>query len=368
MNFRNIFGFKLELFDKRHLKKKLVILASLFLLGCQSSIDLAGEHHALVFNKWRSLYAYAAGDLVNRQLIVVAKLGIDIESDIRMFKLTDIRLAQQEKNTDINLLQPTFEHKYICIPICMQLAEFYSGQGSNNETLLTEYFSKHEYELFKFYGEISLLNDQLISLKNINDTHITTYLTWLAMENKSFDTLPTFVSYLKTSLSVDNYIAFINDAARVYSLVITPEVTEGGLIDNIGVPHESLLWAQLNETAVPHESLIWTPVNDTELMNGLGLNNNQEKNELYWKEIRKKPVNIGDTVCIFENNSFGVISEINGASVTVNLVGIMEIVVDGLPAEAKAGEIFFLDENHIFLPMSVTKKYQVEEVASCNIA
>jgi hypothetical protein len=307
-----------------------------------------GEAHKLVFDKWQSLANYAAGPLLSTKLVLVAKLDLVSIDDEQQFKLSAIKLAKKETYFDINLLHPSFEYKYICNPQCIQLTEFLSNDKNFGNTLLDNYFSKHEFELFKFYGAIALLNDRFLAMQQANPNRVSVYLDWLVKQDKEFATVKEFSQYLVQAVSDEGFLTFINEPLNFYASLAQER-------------EDDQLQQYSAEDVIENERQHWYSGSTPDQLLVM-----QPPPFILPSELSSGSFNIGDTVCSFNDNKVGVISEIRGRNIQVQLVGQIQSLVDGQTLAANMGDIFNSEITPYFSSINENKVFTEQEIALCN--
>jgi hypothetical protein len=341
---------------KQYLKKNLLILvlALSSLSGCQSQLDIAGQDHALVVKKWQELAKYTDKSTFNNPFIIVGKLAVDRQSEDHKFVLTDIHFTQEETHFELNLIRPSFENKYICMPVCLQLTEYFSN-NQDNTTMLYRYFEQQEFELFKFYGDVVLQNDSINELLAFSPVAATQYINWLIRKEQKFQDLVSLTAFLKVALTKENIILFLNTPDDFYMDLLT---NSQNMLD------ESNVW-NLNDVTADTDNWTNTPTEDEAFLtlNRLG----QELRVQNWLEIKDNALAIGDQVCSFEKNEFGVVTEIIGNKVQVRLVGKLIKLIDGSQASTRPGDIYNREIQHNFTSISSDEVYQASAIALCEI-
>lgn len=194
-----------------------VFLCCFIVFGCQSRLDVAGGEHKVVTEKWMELSKYAESNLDDYDVTITARLAI---KENKKFKLTHFKVNTLPTRQDINLLAPSFDNKYICSPLCFQLIEYVNGLGENGSTLLTNYFDRHEFELFKFYGDIQLLNKQITKLAKYDQRLLKSYLTSLAHQGASFELAKEFVQFLTAALTISAMENFKDNPEILFSHIL----------------------------------------------------------------------------------------------------------------------------------------------------
>jgi len=404
---------------------KVFFILCFLLVGfsCQSTLDVAGDEHKTVTEKWRALSTYAESNIDNYGVTVTARLAITAENK---FKLTHYQISKDPSRQDIDLLAPNFEYKYICLPVCYQLIEYVNFSGEDGNTLLTNYFDRHEFELFKFYGDIQLLNKQLAKLANYDQRLLKSYLTSLAYQSTIFETAKEFTQFLTAALTPAALEGFSDNPEELFSHFLKNyQVINGGQWP--GVSNEEDKWASVskehnewtddskeqdewadvskeqnewaddskeqdewadvskeqNEWSVSTESpelawstkltvlpeALWLKATPAQKYSADGLestdNNTSDTNQLSWQSAKVSPIIIGHNVCSYKESYFGVVVAISFEQVIVNLLGQAKIINEGVVYPASAGDLFTLNENLYFSPITEKRTFERSDVASC---
>jgi hypothetical protein len=338
------------------LKKNIsVLLLAIFsLFGCQSRLDVVGQDHALVVKKWQELAKYTDKSTTNNPFIIVGKLAVDRQSEVHKFVLTDIHLTQEENHFELNLIRPSFDNKYICMPVCLQLTEYFSN-NQDNTTMLYRYFEQQEFELFKFYGDVVLQNDSINELLEFYPVAATQYINWLIRKEQKFQDLVSLTAFLRGALTKENIILFLNTPDDFYMDLLT---------NSQNMLNKSNVW-NLNDATAETDNWTNTATVDEAFLtlNRLG----QELRMQNWLEIQDNALAIGDQVCSFEKNEFGIVSEIIGNKVQVRLVGKLIKLVDGSQVSTRPGDIYNREIQHSFTSISRDEVYQASTIALCEI-
>jgi hypothetical protein len=185
--------------------------AMLVLISCQTALQIAGSDHKLVAAKWNALAEYAQSNIVAYGVTVSARLVIERQDDKEVFKLDSIKFSTDVSVREFNLLTPSFEHKYICLPQCFQLLEYVNFNGESGATLLVDFFNQHEFELFQFYGDLVILSNSLRDLAAKDQPLLKAYLRSLALKNQQFDSTKTFISFLEEMLTEKALAEFLEN-------------------------------------------------------------------------------------------------------------------------------------------------------------
>jgi hypothetical protein len=303
----------------KYCKRALVFGLSLSLLpGCQTPVKHAGNEHRLVVDKWRELSKYAESELVKYKFLVNAKLTLIKDEDENVnedkYQLTDITLSASEDNFNINLLWPSFNSKYVCSPVCKQLEEYTNTKEREGSTLLDRFFTKHGFELFKFYGELYHLNWQIIELESIQIDSVELFLSSIVNKKQNFATLGEFSQYLTENITADAFTEFIND----------PLSTLYNEDDEIELIDETALWlTDSTETALwLTDSILKSVKKDSQL-------------------VQHQASNVGDQVCTYQQNTYGNIISIKDQNAAVMVIGQAKQFTDGIIGDYDNGYLFY---------------------------
>jgi hypothetical protein len=339
-----------------------LVILFLCLTSCQTTLQKAGQSHALTFQKWQALAQYAgASQLTNHpSIFIVGELKIDSSGKENKFVLTNIKLSSKETQFQINLLHPQFESKYICAPQCLQLTE-YLEQAAEGNTMLTRYFNEHEFELFKFYAEVFSLDEIIKEKFSSSGEHFEHYMNWVINQQLNSEDITTFIVHLKRIFSDEEYVSYTAKPEQVYSHLVQSATKRGLGIE----PSETVLWTDTNTENQP-EMILW---NLTEEHNdGINLAEiNIEPNARI--KLADTDVEPGDLVCSSVNNEFGSVVEIRGSNILLDLIGERLNYLDGVSIAIRPSEIF--NSNIITsykLVENGIKTFDNSQVVKCDIA
>jgi hypothetical protein len=377
------------------------------LSSCQTRLNIAGDKHKTVAAKWYALANYTQSDVVNYGVSITAELGIELINQKEAFKLTNFKISNKVKRQDINLLSPVFEQKYICIPLCFQLLEYVNFSGIDGATLLDNFFSEHEFELFQFYGDMVLLNPLLESLAEKDPILLSVYLQSLAYKGTTFDSIEAFTLFFEESLSTAAFENFVNNPVDIYAQQLqdyqaTPSaywsnianieqdgwipdtvnsgelLTEGSSQTEENLQPESLWDAGLSSAP----EIIWqleSTLVDTSDLKPLSIMNDKsiidritpyQKHlttavEQLWEEARALNILVGQNVCSYRENLFGQVLAITSGSIEVNLLGQAKVIKDGVITTPKDGSLLDSNLELYFIPLIDRKTFPKEAVVSC---
>jgi hypothetical protein len=341
----------------------LLILSMLFVMGCSSNLQQAGQDHALVFEKWQALSEYAGDTFVDEQIQIVGKLIVEPNDSGNKFILTDFRLTHNENPYQINLRNPQFQNKYICNGPCVQLTE-YLILDNQDATMLTRYFSQSEFKLFELYGDIFTLKSQISQMKLISEQHYEHYLNWLISDMSSFDDIDTFRDFLKQSFTRDAFIKFIQTPTARYSKYISNNGDSNDGIssdDFTNAPNTNWI-----KNAVPQETEVWMSTIQGRLLDFdakyLAFTEKVDSDVSQQSNIS---ISVGDMVCERQGNEFGHVSAIMGTELTVSMLGRAVIIQDGIFTSVTQTNVFSGKEQTIYRPNEGSKVYSIEQIGAC---
>jgi hypothetical protein len=353
----------------KFMKRNLLLgFALTLIISCQTPIDRAGNNHKIVTEKWYELSKYAESRLQNYGVTITAKLGIN---NLGQYQLVDIRLNTKETLFNINLLTPIFDYKYICAPVCIQLVEYKNSSNLSGYTLLTSYFDKHEYQLYKFYGEVMLINNEIKQLELINHNILPDYLNVISKQEKAFNSPSEFIEYLRSSLTQQAFLSYIDSP-------IDPTIPDLSLLGNEVTNwkkrtiEETSSWK--NNTAEEQylsPDSIWLSKGLTEderisLTSIETFNSRLNINsEDIWDEIRHVNIKKNDTVCSYAENMFGRVIYIQGNVIKVLVQGQAKKTNDNIISNPQKGFLFKLKQTINFTPLYGYKDFQRSNIALC---
>jgi hypothetical protein len=336
----------------------------LSITGCQTKLGVAGDNHKTVTAKWGELGRYAESEIGQYGVTITAKLKHEYMTKKTEFTLWDIQLAISETSFDIDLLVPSFEDKYICTPVCYQLTEYQPNLDITGNTLLTEYFTNHEFELFKFYGDLLLLNKNLSILKNENPLLLNKYLNWLAENAKSFSDFNEFSHYLNATLTPAAMAKFVNlrsvyTQERLSTFLPTPD--KKWTDDNLDPPDKK--WTDDNfDSPDKNWELSKFELNKANMQNeGIVMYNTGNKS------LSIKKLKIGTQVCTITENYFGNLKNIDGSEYIVNIRGQAKLEIDGAIFDAPKGTILSPSSQVSFLPLDKLMSFNRDELKQCEL-
>jgi len=370
------------------------LIFTISLFSCQSQLDIAGEEHKTAAEKWYALANYTQSDLTKFGVTITAQLSVVEET--QTFKLTNFKINNNETRRDINLLAPYFESKFICKSECYQFLEYVNENEVKGETLLSHYFSQHEFQLFKLYGDIVILNESLQNLAKINTPLLPSYLKYLSEQNISFTEPKDFILYLEMALSEKSFSAFLANPKGLYREFLENYNMQPNTGWSNDTNKETSMWSsneqsepdyQLEFTLEGEESKSWssesispslkwstngktTVTKDWEVQhsedalwsNDIGL---KEKEVSLWKAAKKLPIVVGQNVCSYEDNFFGVVVSIDNDKVEVLLLGQAKMIKDGVVESIAKGSLFQSNGEFYFFPESGKQIFSTSEVATC---
>lgn len=363
-------------------------------VSCQSPRDIEGEKHKITVDKWRELSRYSSSVLVNHGVFVSAKLSVFYENKYPRYQLTDISLANKEKVFSINLTYPSFENKYICTPVCAQLTEYMEVDSESSYTLLNQFLSNHEFELFDFYGKLYELNRRIERLEGLSSEQLSHYFSFLVTQNDSFANLKDFTQFLREKLTEQALKDYIRNPNRlVKSQTINPaQFLTADHSWQVGPTKDSQGWQMNNTEELEH----WVvgPTLDSELwVVGPNLESEQWKvgqneeidlreqvsgykataespniysqNDKFSRQPNKLIASKNDLVCSYSMNMFGHLVSMNDAQVEVSLIGEAKLLEDGVVKSPEKGFLHNQVGNVTFLPLSGVRSFDRSDIFVC---
>lgn len=347
------------------------------LIGCQSQLAKTGQSHKLAVDKWQALANYATSELVNHDVTITARLQLTQKGMNVGHNLVDIKLSTVEHMDEINMLSPQFLMKYACHSQCALLAEYVPAPFMLEHSLLINYFSDYEFELFKFYADIMLLNERINHLAELNPELVTIYLKAIVNRNIDFNSLSEFSAFLESMLSTDKIAMFAENQKillngtpwgdkfnkRWKMLAAIPDtlwqVTASSAEDlwQLKTPTAEDLW-QL-DTPQPSDSWqIFSPFSDAQLT---------ASKTTDWYNAQKSIYKVGDSICSFNDNIFGVVSAMYANNVSVTAIGQAKLINDGIVSESTKGILFVPEEDIYFAPLDEVRTFNKDDLAVCEI-
>jgi len=379
-------------FNVNHFYKKVILFfCVLTLTACQSKMAIDGKKHQTAGEKWVALAQYSSSTLDQYGIKITTSLSVDERDSAINFILGDIRLSNKETNFTINLLAPSFENKYICTPICVQLVEYSKFSDNDSSTLLSKYFSKHEFELFKFYSDLFILEDQLKLLAQINNELLDDYLLWLSRNNISMKTFSEFTQFFSNKLTEKSFESYIREPNR------QGDVAPNMFTENLDKKSQGLfvteeqhwsnkkfnspeddwsdkpfnspeaIWLKKegnNEIKYLSPDDLWT-IKTNLLQEKLSLTKANKHN--LWLELKKIPLKTGDVACTFQDNYFGVVDSISSQQVTIAIRGQSKKITDGVIFDVDSGELFKSNSIVSFIPKNESIVFSIHDVTRCFI-
>lgn len=374
----------------------LVIFLTLMVSSCQSNLEIAGDKHQTSTEKWHALAKYSSTTLAPFNLIITAKFDHSNISSKMAVRFTEVKLSNRTTPFNINLIEPSFSNKYICTPLCSQLTEYLQENNNriSDDTLLSLYFKKHEFELFQFYSDMFILGDQLERLAKENPDNLYNYLQWISKSELSANSLIAFTLLLNEKLTVEKYQDFINNPPIIYPSVETNIVAspENNWLENNSIPPEVALlsqssssidesgtqqenpspdddWVAQSEIASPESTFpneLWeiSPL-VSENKHWAPMNNSPSKN---WFEPADNKLEIKDTVCSYNENYFGIVQSISQEEIHVWVLGQAKIKQDDIVSNPESGELFKEKIKSIFIPINKLKTFSLSDISLCELS
>lgn len=342
------------------------------LCSCQSSLQKLGQKHKTSLEKWHELAKFSESEISSFNINLLATFSVNNQSE-NLYELDNFRLSASEGFFDINLLKPSIANKFVCQPACKQLSELIIFDGKNRGVLSNLYFNQKEFDLFKFYGDLYLLNKNIDFLNQYPKPLINKYMLFLANQNQRFSNVNDFLSYLKLVLNKKAFSAFVNDPSKRFDAIDTN-------------PLESVAWVQnalsdVSETNAQGsiESLLWIKDEISNSETSIWVSDQVPDSEsLKWNEfdatstIKDRVSNfeafyIGDIVCHGPSNSFGLVNKIQGRNATVQLAGEFRDLVEGILVTPSPNDILKMTGTINFIKLDQLRTYSIDEIEKCNV-
>jgi hypothetical protein len=356
---------------KLWLSRLLVLAGSVVLLfACQTELKIAGNNHQLVGAKWRALAVYAESKLIKHGITISAKLVVVNSEGNEEFRLRKIKFSYSADVFNVDLLVPSFEQKYVCDPKCYQLLEYKSGDGRSGETMLTHFFNQHEFELFKFYGDLVLLSEKLETVHRSSGALLGYYLKSLTDEKYSFESTEDFIAFLDKALNEESFVSFINDpnsqnSSFLKSYAVSPD--DGWDLDTDVALELNSTNSENGENLTIEEDDIWlsSDIDSPEVVFYQAIVNEQENTINSWLNAKSLPIEIGENVCSYENNLFGIVTSLTNQDVVVELLGQGKMLTEGILQDLPSGGLFSNYEGFSYIPMADSISLSIVDVATC---
>lgn len=410
------------IFSRQRIARTLVLFNSFLLLSCQSALDVAGNTHQSVEAKWRALSAYAESKLLKYGVTVKADLIVERQKNQAMFNLRNIGFSLKATRRELDLLNPSFEQKYICLPECYQLLEYTDLDGQSSGTMLSNFYLKYEFELFQFYGDLVLLSAQLEELKEYNAVLLNPYLTSLTQSKYSFESIKSFTVFLMEVLTLESYQRYIDNPDVLLTdflegYFISPDKawnvaenaklsftgnSENSIINNDDQIFKSDVSQFSNPVEINGPEKMWVPDeknspdtmwNNEEVLDNKGWLDNDElsivyltwleqseksaemsifsnlpkADESFWLEARKLPIVLATMVCSFQENFFGKVISIGDDEVEVALIGKGKTLKQGILGNLPSGSLFSATTAISFIPLNDNVYLNKNDIAPCMI-
>jgi hypothetical protein len=356
---------------KLWLSRLLVLAGSAVLLfACQTELKIAGDNHQLVGAKWRALAVYAESELIKYGITISAKLVVVNNEGNEEFRLREIKFNYSADVFNVDLLAPNFEQKYVCDPECYQLLEYRSSNGQSGETMLTHFFSQHEFELFKFYGDLVLLSEKLELVHRSSGVLLNHYLKSLTVDKYTFESTEAFIAFLEKALNEESIYSFINDpnsqnSSFLKDYAVSPDTAwnldPDSVLESISKTTES------SDVLAIEDDELWLSVDidSPEVVFYQATENMQENTENSWRSAKLLVIEIGQNVCSYENNLFGIVNSINNQEVVVDLLGQGKMLSEGVLQDLPSGGLFSNLEGFSYIPRTDSISLRMTDVATC---
>jgi hypothetical protein len=342
--------------------KYVFLILSLFLVGCQSTLEGVGQEHAKEVKKWQELARYAGNELKHLGLTITTGVQINQSTEQTTYSLIRIQLNQDANHTEIDLLSPEFAEKFSCSKECQRLG-LYDSNFAKQETQLTSFFFAKEGSFFEFYGRLTQLNEILAYYRASSPAILKKYLTLMLNRRQVFNSLSAFLDDLEKHVTEDKLIAFtksgfVSPVTDRASSTFLHDVTANFPIDDEDV--SDLSFPDDNWNVIPGHD--WSVMPD----------DNWVSNTLYtkhesWEQAKKNNIQVGSIVCTFSDNSFGVVEELKVNEVTLKIIAQARVMIDGMKIYPRSGHLFSAVDSFYFVKGSLKDTYSRSDIAACNI-
>jgi hypothetical protein len=373
------------------------VLILILISACSNQIDNAGDNFKVSLDKWEALTQFSESFLEKTSMKVV--VSIKNNSGLNNgFKLSDFRLSLSESASDINLLSPNITSKYLCNVNCVYFSELVGLKNEKLDVISNIYFEANEFEFFEFYSKLYLLNVKVEKYTQVNEPLFLRYLEWLSLNGPPINDINVFIIYLEQVFEEKSFLDFLNDPNKRFVAIDNspPENkswTRSDLLLNKKWTDEITSWDNSPPPIMPWENshtpvMPWensrTPVmpwknSHTPVMpwensrtpfmpwenNALAdLAMDVGKNAPI-KSLQPALIDIGDLVCI--GDQFGIVSQITGKKIEVDLRGELRVLDNGILSVAKANNMLKLSENIDFIKLNRTQFFYYTELVECDV-
>lgn len=359
-------------------KQVMTLLLLCLITACATPIKIAGEKHRIATEKWKALSTYTSSELPSLGFTVTAKLGVTTIENKTELDFSNIKLATQANQLSLDLLLPDFKDKYMCNPVCSHFTEYdtlYSVQG---RTLLDRYLTQQEFKLFSFYSEMFVLNDALQTLQQENSELLYYYLNYLSLVQEDVSSLDELTSFLKENLSLSNYRTFIRDPQAQYKSLVNNSLSSNNSNHNLSSGNKRKdNWSHKFFAKDPSSN--WNTFASTEPNSQWDTSTKVPEQAVWqissarnianssWNDVKNIHLKVGELVCSYRENYFGMVEETSGNQVNVFIQGQVQQYLDGTLTNYKPGILFEPVENIAFLPLAESRLFDLNDVAPCDI-
>lgn len=328
------------LWAQRMFKPFVLVTLAIACTGCQ--LTSAPEVNRFVEDRaiWQQQAKVISSGLNNFGITVEARVQVVSEEPNKRYELTDIKLIDQMRHSELDLLRPNFSAAYDCNSRCMNLSAVDNSAASLGSPL-SDLLDSQRTQLSEFYKQMQELNQRISWYQNESPEVLVKYLRYLVRENHKAANLAEFVSYLDNALSAEKLASFITSnftSTKSANTLIGPAVETGAMAQTQNkkrrVDAAMADWMDLEEMT-----------GDQKLHNQLLEQKEQSLAGSYskktrWRTAKKETLTLGATACTFSSNEFGIVYKIDRNQVTLELLGEAQILVDGIKQTPEAGYFY----------------------------
>ncbi|AEP30355.1 hypothetical protein [Brumicola nitratireducens] len=359
----------------------LVVALFTVLNACTSHIEQVGEKHKEAAQKWKEMANYVSSDLPEFGYTITADIQLNQSASGKQFELTNIQFATNQQTSTLDLLRPQFEFKYICIDSCVQLTEYtqtnlqFDEQAIKNVqegSFLAKQLQRYEFELFDFYAALFVLNDNLMNLVTRDQSSFDSYLYYLVDQDFQAKTFKEFSAYAKKVLSLSAFNEYLTDPVVQYQSTYnrlygrpTPSDTvkfkglvtaDERLIKNTDfITEDELMIANASLISEDQASKTWQEPATVTLV------------QSHWSVVNQLPITLGNTVCSYAQNYFGIVKSMGEQDVSLLVQGQAKQFADGVLLDIEQGSLFSSAMQVSFVPMAEDLVLLKSDLAPCTL-
>tara|TARA_R110001583_G_scaffold9788_2_gene45932 strand:- start:47601 stop:48707 length:1107 start_codon:yes stop_codon:yes gene_type:complete len=356
-----------------------VLILILLISACSNQIDNAGDDFKVSLDKWEALTRFSESFLEKTSMKVV--VSINNNSGVNNgFKLSGFRLSLSESASEINLLRPNITSKYLCNVNCVYLSELVRLKNKELDVISNIYFETNEFEFFDFYSKLYLLNVKVEKYTKVNEPLFLRYLEWLSLNSPPINDINLFIAYLEQVFEEKSFLDFVNDPSkRFVSIDNFPQENKSWthsdlLLNNEwsdevtswdSSPPPTMPWDSRPPPAMPWDSspppaMPWENNSFSDIEMAIGQNTPI-------KVQQPSFIDISDVVCIGEFNQFGIVTQIIGNNIEVEIRGELRVFTNGVLSRADANSILKLSGKIYFIDINKTQLFSRAELVKCDV-